>query len=62
MGLFGVNMPPLYGEGQRRAFHRLQVEIMQTSHDHTLFAWDQECATGDMLAPSAQSFENGGTL
>ncbi|KAF2704021.1 hypothetical protein K504DRAFT_364982, partial [Pleomassaria siparia CBS 279.74] len=39
MGLFGVNMPPLYGEGQRRAFRRLQVEIMQMSHDHTLFAW-----------------------
>lgn len=28
MGLFGVNMPLLYGEG-RRAFHRLQAEIMK---------------------------------
>jgi hypothetical protein len=62
MGLFGVNMPPLYGEGQRRAFRRLQVEIMQTSHDHTLFAWDRESATGDMLAPSVKGFENGGSI
>lgn len=38
MGLFGVNMPLLYGEGDR-AFLRLQEEIMKASDDHSLFAW-----------------------
>ncbi|KAF8859299.1 HET-domain-containing protein [Acephala macrosclerotiorum] len=38
MGLFGVNMPLLYGEG-RRAFIRLQEEIMRTTADQSLFAW-----------------------
>lgn len=38
MGLFDVNMPMLYGEGNK-AFLRLQEEIMRRSDDHTLFAW-----------------------
>lgn len=36
MGLFGVNLPMLYGEGER-AFIRLQEEIMRASDDHTIF-------------------------
>ena len=38
MGIFGINMPTLYGEG-RKAFYRLQEEIMKTSVDTSLFAW-----------------------
>ncbi|KAI4204093.1 MAG: hypothetical protein LQ346_001669 [Caloplaca aetnensis] len=38
MGLFGVNMPLLYGEGHK-AFLRLQHEIAKDSDDDTLFAW-----------------------
>ncbi|KAF8878275.1 hypothetical protein CPB84DRAFT_1794272, partial [Gymnopilus junonius] len=38
LGLFGINMPILYGEGQN-AFTRLQREIIATSDDHTIFAW-----------------------
>ncbi|KAI6042426.1 heterokaryon incompatibility protein-domain-containing protein, partial [Pisolithus marmoratus] len=38
MGLFGVNMPMLYGEGER-AFQRLQLEIIRISNDHSIFAW-----------------------
>ncbi|PMD32900.1 HET-domain-containing protein [Hyaloscypha variabilis F] len=38
MGIFGVNMPLLYGEG-RRAFHRLQEEIIRIHEDYTLLAW-----------------------
>ncbi|TFK94470.1 HET-domain-containing protein [Polyporus arcularius HHB13444] len=38
MGIFDVNMPTLYGEG-RRAFQRLQEEIMKRNTDTTLFAW-----------------------
>jgi hypothetical protein len=38
MGIFDVNMPLLYGEG-KKAFVRLQEEIMKTSDDQSLFAW-----------------------
>ncbi|KAL8788167.1 MAG: hypothetical protein Q9213_001806 [Squamulea squamosa] len=38
MGLFGVNMPLLYGEGHK-AFLRLQHEIAKVSDDESLFAW-----------------------
>jgi hypothetical protein len=39
MGIFDVNMPLLYGEGEK-AFVRLQEEIMKDSADHSLFAWE----------------------
>ncbi|KAJ9142509.1 HET domain-containing protein [Pleurostoma richardsiae] len=38
MGLFGVHMPLLYGEGDR-AFLRLQLEILQQSNDQSILAW-----------------------
>ena len=38
LGIFGINMPTLYGEGSR-AFQRLQEEIMRQSTDTSLFAW-----------------------
>ncbi|KAK1757187.1 HET-domain-containing protein [Echria macrotheca] len=39
LGLFDVNMPLLYGEGQEKAFMRLQQEFLKASDDETLFAW-----------------------
>jgi hypothetical protein len=39
MGLFDVNMPLLYGEGGRKAFIRLQEEIMKQTEDLTLLSW-----------------------
>ena len=38
LGIFGINMPTLYGEGEQ-AFYRLQEEIMKRRADTTLFAW-----------------------
>ncbi len=38
LGLFNVNMPLLYGEGDR-AFLRLQEEIIKQSDDETILAW-----------------------
>ncbi|KIM54616.1 hypothetical protein SCLCIDRAFT_57700, partial [Scleroderma citrinum Foug A] len=38
MGLLDVNMPMLYGEG-KKAFHRLQLEIIRASNDQSIFAW-----------------------
>ncbi|KAF5007522.1 hypothetical protein FDECE_6169 [Fusarium decemcellulare] len=39
LGIFDVNMPLLYGEGKRKAFQRLQEEIVRTSTDLSLFLW-----------------------
>ena len=36
MGLFGVNMPLLYGEGGYKAFQRLQQEILRCPDDESL--------------------------
>ncbi|PIL28687.1 hypothetical protein GSI_08731 [Ganoderma sinense ZZ0214-1] len=38
LGIFGINMPTLYGEGEG-AFRRLQEEIMRRIPDQSLFAW-----------------------
>ncbi|CAH0043717.1 unnamed protein product [Clonostachys solani] len=38
LGIFGLSMPMLYGEGDR-AFMRLQEEIIKETNDMTLFAW-----------------------
>ena len=39
LGLFGINMPLLYSEGAKKAFYRLQVEILKETDDESLFAW-----------------------
>lgn len=39
LGIFDVNMPMLYGEGEK-AFIRLQEEIIKETNDLTLFAWE----------------------
>lgn len=58
MGLFQVNMPMLYGEGER-AFIRLQEAIIARSTDHTLFAWENTLNPGiGLLAESPSCFMN----
>ncbi|KAH8163970.1 hypothetical protein CIB48_g4252 [Xylaria polymorpha] len=47
MGIFGVNMPLIYGEG-KKAFLRLQQEIMRVSDDQSLFAWGAPPVFPDM--------------
>ncbi|KAH8163127.1 hypothetical protein CIB48_g5096, partial [Xylaria polymorpha] len=39
LGIFDVNMPLLYGEGQR-AFVRLQEVILKSTSDQSIFAWN----------------------
>ncbi|KAG2358465.1 heterokaryon incompatibility protein-domain-containing protein [Suillus spraguei] len=46
MGIFKVHMPVIYGEGEKKAFFRLQLEIMRTSHDQSIFAWSNPAAGG----------------
>lgn len=38
LGIFGVNMPMLYGE-REKAFYRLQEEIIKQLDNHSIFAW-----------------------
>ncbi|KAI0699872.1 hypothetical protein C8T65DRAFT_658834 [Cerioporus squamosus] len=38
MGILGVNLPTIYGEG-RLAFIRLQEEVLKQTSDQTLFSW-----------------------
>ncbi len=47
LGIFDINMPTLYGEG-RKAFRRLQEEIMKQYPDTTLFAWGQHCTWDEL--------------
>jgi hypothetical protein len=66
LGIFGVNMPLLYGEGSK-AFIRLQEEIIKTSGDQSLFAWglvlpQTEDNLGECLASSASRFVNCGDV
>ncbi|KAF3801424.1 Vegetative incompatibility protein HET-E-1 [Colletotrichum gloeosporioides] len=45
LGIFGINMPMLYGEGHN-AFKRLQEHIVSQHRDESLFAW-QSCNPPD---------------
>lgn len=38
LGIFGISMPLIYGEGER-AFVRLQEEIIKSSNDQSILAW-----------------------
>ncbi|KAL3263010.1 hypothetical protein ABHI18_002219 [Aspergillus niger] len=59
LGLFDVHMPILYGEG-KAAFVRLQEEIINSSDDHTIFAWNycdiEKESRYTVLAPSSTCF------
>ncbi|KAE9374308.1 HET-domain-containing protein [Stipitochalara longipes BDJ] len=61
MGLFNVNMPTLYGEGER-AFLRLQQEIIRTTEDQSIFAWTSHQRWSGLLARSPSSFIDSGDI
>ena len=59
MSLLDVNMPMLYGEGEK-AFHRLQLEVIRTSNDQSIFAWGCDggnVRTGSILADGPSFFK-----
>ncbi|OTB01101.1 hypothetical protein M426DRAFT_323751 [Hypoxylon sp. CI-4A] len=39
LGIFGVSMTLIYGEGLKAAFYRLQEEILKHSDDQSILAW-----------------------
>lgn len=72
LGIFGVTMPLVYGEG-KRAFVRLQEEIIKESDDQSIFAWHPEnfqqgvtefleLTGGGLLSPSPLYFANSGSI
>ena len=78
LGIFKVNMPLLYGEGEN-AFIRLQLKLLNVPNDQTIFAWGMargkeapELITSTslgsslgglgLLAPSVVEFSNCGDI
>ncbi|OQN96246.1 hypothetical protein B0A48_17808 [Cryoendolithus antarcticus] len=62
LGVFGVNMPLLYGEG-RKAFGRLQEEIMRSIDDFSILAWDDGSLfdlSGGLMASDPSDFKHSG--
>ncbi|KAK7961985.1 uncharacterized protein PG986_002810 [Apiospora aurea] len=67
MGIFDINMPMLYGEG-KKAFVRLQEEILKETEDHSLFAWavaegsDRAWCPSSVFAESPADFAQSGNI
>ena len=63
LGLYNVNMPLLYGEGEK-AFARLQMEIIKSSDDESIFAWfdEDDAVQRSILAWSPRDFGRSGSI
>ncbi|KAI0427136.1 HET-domain-containing protein [Xylaria sp. FL1042] len=65
LGIFGINMPLLYGEGMK-AFTRLQEEVIKASDDQSIFAWDflgsPSQSQNGILASSPSEFASCGSM
>jgi len=65
LGIFSVNMPLIYGEG-KKAFIRLQEEIIKATDDQSIFAWTipppdhQDDVFYGLLAESPAAFRETG--
>ncbi|KAL8688320.1 MAG: hypothetical protein Q9218_005744 [Villophora microphyllina] len=62
LGLFGINMPLLYGEGAEKAFIRLQIEIINKHEDESIFAWTADIQRASILAPHPKYFSNSAAI
>ncbi|RYP77860.1 hypothetical protein DL771_000957 [Monosporascus sp. 5C6A] len=57
LGIFGITMPMIYGEGGDRAFFRLQEQILRSTRDHSILAWGLGGeSTGDLAQSQARGF------
>ena len=62
LGIFGVNIPIIYGEGYN-AFFRLQQEFLRTSQDQSILAWEGgPLKHNPLLAPHPSSFADCGDI
>ena len=57
IGLFGVSMPLLYGEGDK-AFRRLQEELLRSRDDQSIFAWKRLEEPHELSTALADSPDN----
>ncbi|KAK8093635.1 hypothetical protein PG997_000320 [Apiospora hydei] len=60
LGLFGINMPMLYGEGSN-AFLRLQEQIVMKTNDLSIFAFERDSTAGldlDLFARAPGDFRS----
>lgn len=57
LGLFDVNMPLLYGEGNK-AFTRLQLELLEEYDDESIYAWHASVSHSPILAPWPAAFSS----
>ena len=62
LGLVGINMPLLYGEGLSGAFQRLQLEIIASKTDQTISAFDSQSTDRGMFAHSPAQFLSCGNI
>ncbi|KLU91451.1 hypothetical protein MAPG_09971 [Magnaporthiopsis poae ATCC 64411] len=73
LGIFGVTMPMIYGEGGDQAFFRLQKHIMETTRDDSILAWglgvqipptsdSGQATAGRVLAAGPSDFANSGQI
>lgn len=58
LGLFGISLPLIYGEGRWRAFNRLQRELITVYNDDSIFAWKLRQSTNEQ---SNESHKTGKT-
>ncbi|KAI9147186.1 Vegetative incompatibility protein [Paramyrothecium foliicola] len=57
LGILGINMQINYGE-QQGAFYRLQQEIVRSTNDLTILAWEPRHPTGDLCGFFASSIKD----
>ncbi|KAF5347479.1 hypothetical protein D9758_015041 [Tetrapyrgos nigripes] len=62
LGMFGVSMSPIYGEGGEKAFMQLQQEIIRVSDDQSIFGWIGYEQERGLLARSPLEFRYSGQV
>ncbi|KAK4666700.1 hypothetical protein QC763_302660 [Podospora pseudopauciseta] len=60
LGIFGISMPLLYGEGSQNAFRRLQEEIIKVSDDQSILAFNTDSSDNTLLAHHPSDFASQG--
>ena len=62
LGIFDLNMYPMYGEG-KKAFIRLQEMIISSIPDESVFAWrSDKIGSSGLLAPWPECFRDSGAV
>ncbi|KAK7999489.1 heterokaryon incompatibility protein-domain-containing protein [Apiospora arundinis] len=60
LGLFGISLPLIYGEGRWRAFNRLQRELITVYNDDSIFAWKLKPSSNELSSGEQQQVHEHG--